>query len=82
MFKIMDIYFFILKKLSVLGTIGGTFGLCMGGSVISMLEFLFYFIQALFGKRFVERQKKRSSNPHTWKINVLPNTQKIHSLHM
>ncbi|KAI4462561.1 amiloride-sensitive sodium channel-related [Holotrichia oblita] len=71
-----------VTELSLLGTIGGTFGLCMGGSVISMLEFLFYFIQALFGKRFIEKQKKRNNKPHTWKINVLPNTQKIHSLHM
>ncbi|KAI4462562.1 amiloride-sensitive sodium channel-related [Holotrichia oblita] len=72
----------ILTWDTLLGTIGGTFGLCMGGSVISMLEFLFYFIQALFGKRFIEKQKKRNNKPHTWKINVLPNTQKIHSLHM
>lgn len=46
--KKYSVFFYIKKITHISASFGGIFGLCLGGSVISMIELLFYFTVRLF----------------------------------
>ncbi|KRT82197.1 ion channel [Oryctes borbonicus] len=50
---------------TLLAIIGGLFGLCMGGSVVTILELIFFFLQAIFRKSTINSKEDANKQQKT-----------------
>lgn len=56
-------FFLFLIKLHVSASFGGIFGLCLGGSVMSVIELVYLLVWELFKLRKTQRQSRKSLPP-------------------